>query len=287
MLIPDKKPPQTNDETLEIPDRLLRILQSCASDNTAGHRFPPTEIFNEGWMLRLVLDALQTVHVPSHPLRFLDGAQWFSEARLSSPFPSIKRGDRMGESSTCADAVIGDFEFRKGTKAGLTLKSGCRQFIVVEAKMFSNLSSRTTNAKGYNQAARTVACMAETISQSDVRLKDLESVGYFVLTAKEDPKLARCLKAECIRDVIDSRITRYNDLDSSLAPRLSKWKEQHLLPLIEHLEEGKEQRLACYSWEQIIQPISRANNEIGKELNHFFECCRRFGQAKLYHPSPR
>ena len=76
MLIPDNTPPQTKDETLEILNRLFSILKACASGNKDGHRFPPTEVFNEGWMLRLVLHALQTVHGPGHPLNFLDGAAW-------------------------------------------------------------------------------------------------------------------------------------------------------------------------------------------------------------------
>jgi hypothetical protein len=34
-----------------IPERLFQILRSCENDDTS--RIPATEVFNEGWMLRL------------------------------------------------------------------------------------------------------------------------------------------------------------------------------------------------------------------------------------------
>jgi hypothetical protein len=42
-----------------IPQRFLRILSSCETEATS--RFPATEVFNEGWMLRLVLDAAESL----------------------------------------------------------------------------------------------------------------------------------------------------------------------------------------------------------------------------------
>ena len=41
-----------------IPERLIRILRSV--ERPSHCCFPPSEIFNEGWMLRLVLDATQS-----------------------------------------------------------------------------------------------------------------------------------------------------------------------------------------------------------------------------------
>jgi hypothetical protein len=67
-----------------IPQRFFRILSSCETEATS--HFPATEVFNEGWMLRLVLDAAESLANFDHPLRFLDRAKWYSEARLNSPF---------------------------------------------------------------------------------------------------------------------------------------------------------------------------------------------------------
>lgn len=102
-----------------IPDRLLRILRT--SEDTATARFPPTEIFNEGWMLRLTLDAIQSAAPPSLPFRFAPGANWYSEVLLSSPFGARQRADSLAEGFTNADGVVGQFDFRPTTRAGLEL----------------------------------------------------------------------------------------------------------------------------------------------------------------------
>jgi len=144
-----------------IPERLFEILKSANGSDDA--RFPPTDVFNEGWMLRLILDAVQSNDMDSD-LRFLPQSRWYSEARLDSPFQPVARPDALGEGATRADGVIGHFTFREQTKAGLRLHAGASQFVVVEAKMFSNLSRGTKNALEYDQAARNVACMANTIA---------------------------------------------------------------------------------------------------------------------------
>src|SRR5580658_8454634 len=97
-----------------IPDRLLRVSRSC--ENLKTSHFPPTEVFNEGWMLRLTLDAAQTLRIRDYPLQFLDKANWYSESLLSSPFGPRSRNDKLGEGFTNADAVIGHFEFNPSTK---------------------------------------------------------------------------------------------------------------------------------------------------------------------------
>ena len=283
MLIPEHTPPQTNDETLEIPKRLFSILQSCASENKDGHRFPPTEVFNEGWMLRLVLDVLQTVDVPGHPLNFLDGATWYSEARLSTPFHPTTKRDPLGEGFTKADAVIGDVDFRGNTKAGLRLPQGARQFIVVEAKMFSNLSSGTTNAPGYDQAARNVACMAATIMESKIPLDALKSVGFFVVAPnlkmrqqrKPNTNLEACLEPDAIRSAVKKRIEGYarasRDHD---VLRLTQWEEQ-VVHLVDRLKQTD--RLRVLDWKkEIIQPIADLDDPTGEELFRFYDRCLEY-----------
>ena len=279
----------TSHEISEIPQSLISILKSCQSEDRELHHFPPTEIFNEGWMLRLVLDALENLEksvgvADTHPLKFCKGAKWYSEARLSSPFlrkpkkdlPS-KGKDTLGEGYTNADGVIGHFTFREGTKAGLKLNKkgeGTRQFIVVEAKMNSNLSSGTTNAPGYNQAARNVACMAETIRLSGTSLDDLKSVGFFVVTAKQDTKLADCLKPKSIRDAVNERINSYESASRKEARDLSEWKTQYFLPLVDRLE--NEKRLSVLTWKQIIDPIADIDQAKGNELRQFYEYCLKY-----------
>jgi hypothetical protein len=90
-------------------------------------------------MLRLMLDAIQSNDV-NNVLRFLAQSRWYSEARLDPPFRPVAKEDSLGEGPTRADGVIGHFDFREETKAGLRLKSDADQFVVIEAKMFSNFA---------------------------------------------------------------------------------------------------------------------------------------------------
>ncbi len=195
-----------------IPERLFEILKS-ANDNEDAH-FPSTDVFNEGWMLRLILDAIQSNEI-DNDLRFLPGSRWYSEARLDPPFQPVAKPDALGEGPTHADGVIGHFDFRDQTKAGLRLKTGADQFVVIEAKMFSNLSRGTKNALEYNQAARNVACMAHTIEKSGIRVGDLKSVGFFVIAPHRDRRSSRntnlesSMRADAIRSAVKLRIEKW------------------------------------------------------------------------------
>ncbi len=57
------------------------ILETAGGDSS---RLRPTELYNEGWMLRLILDWAETHATRAHPLFFERGARWFSEALLPS-----------------------------------------------------------------------------------------------------------------------------------------------------------------------------------------------------------
>lgn len=204
-------------------------------------------------MLRLVLDAIRALNILNHPLRFLAGSRWYSEAFLMSPFRHQSKQDPLGEDFTNADGVIGHFDFRASTKTGLNLAAGGWQFVVVEAKMFSNLSSGTKNAPGYNQAARNVACMADAIKWSGLPLSEFESLGFFVIApsvdrrGRRDTNLETCLNPECICKVVGQRIADYEiKLRKKQAETLREWEANYFLPLVHRLE--NEQRLAVLSW---------------------------------------
>ena len=101
------------------------MLQSISRIlNTVGQADSPlkaTELFNEGWMLRLVLDHLQTEECPQHPFSFRAGAKWFSEGLLPSPFLAEFRGDLRAEGWTNADGVVGHFAISQYAKGDLSL----------------------------------------------------------------------------------------------------------------------------------------------------------------------
>ncbi|MFH0849227.1 MAG: hypothetical protein V1857_06975 [archaeon] len=104
-------------ESFRIPSAIIDML-SVADTDTAV--FPPTLLYNEGWMLRIVLSAAAK-GISCLPFSFLPGSRWFSEALLYSPFLSRRQGDRLTETHTHVDGVVGHFKFVETTKTGFEL----------------------------------------------------------------------------------------------------------------------------------------------------------------------
>ena len=98
--------------------------------------------------------------VGERPRRAPEGGRWFSEALLPSAFLARWRGDALAEYWTHADAVMGHFEVGLEGKTDLQLADGATHFLVLEAKLFSGISSGVKHAAYFDQAARSVACIA-------------------------------------------------------------------------------------------------------------------------------
>jgi hypothetical protein len=226
---------------------------------------PPTELYNEGWMLRLLL-SLQSEGVDCFPFSFQPGARWFSEARVASPFLPRSRGDRPGETYTNVDGVVGHFVFQSGTKAGLALTPDATQFVVAEAKMFSPLSKGTRHAPYYDQAARTVACMAWVISQSGRFVRDFESLGFYVVAPEEQITagvFSVQVEKSSIREKVERRISGYVDDDKKYS-ELKMWYKEFFTPTLDHIDIG------CVSWESVIDKIGSTS------IREFYNRCLRF-----------
>jgi hypothetical protein len=69
--------------------------------------------------------------------------------------------------------------------ANTKLAEGATQFIVTEAKLFSPLSSRVTNAAYFDQAAKNVACIAEVLCRATRKPEEFASLGFFVIAPDE------------------------------------------------------------------------------------------------------
>jgi hypothetical protein len=187
-------------------------------------RFPPTDLYNEGWMLRLVLDWFDRNRDVEFDLKLVDNAKWYSEALLPSHFLARKRGDRLAESWTHADGVIGHFEIGANGAGDLSLPTTARQFVVTEAKMFSKLSSGVTNARYYNQAARNVACIAEVTKRAGISPDSLVGVGFYVIAPKsriDEGVFSDQMNLGHIKDTVYRRIAEYEDPSVDLHPILT------------------------------------------------------------------
>lgn len=265
-----------------LPSRLIELFQQAASSPTP--RFPPTEIFNEGWLLRLVLDATQKLEITDCPLRFLPEAEWFSEARLSSPFLESCRGDRLAEKHTNVDGVIGHFDIRPKTKAGLMVSGGCRQLVVVEAKISSNLSKGVRNAPDFDQAARSVACIAEVIANSDVNLADIDEIGFYVVAPQngfrpKNTNLEKLTTATSIRKKIDNRISQFEFEDRTEAKSLRDWQHDHFVPLLERLESSNSLRVLA--WDEVIKNVHDIDPTQGDEISRFYAHCLKLAGPQM------
>jgi hypothetical protein len=243
-------------------ERIKKMLEIAHTDDAA---FPPTDLYNEGWMLRILL-SIQSEGIECFPFSFHPGAKWFSEAQIYSPFLPRSHKDPLGEKHTHLDGAIGHFYFQSGTKTGLALATDSTQFVVVEAKMSSSLSEGVTHAKYYDQAARTVACIAWTIAQSGRSVSDLESLGFYVVAPQEQitrGTFSSQIKKSSIREKVERRISDYSD-EGKKYDELQTWYKDFFIPTLDHIDIG------CVSWETIIDKIESTS------IRDFYDRCLRF-----------
>lgn len=249
-----------------IAARVHAMLQSLATNSPL---LPPTYLYNEGWLLRLLLDWYEahTDKVPdNHPLVFPSEARWFSEARLPSAFLPRWQGDDKGESWTHVDGAIGHFVVGKARKTDLTLVPDARHFVVLEAKLFSRLSQSTANARYYDQAARNVACIAEVLRHANRQPSSLR-LGFYVL-APESQIRKGIFKKEMDPDGIRLKIAQR--VDEWGGPDKKQWYVDWVVPTIEAAT------IATVSWEEVIETIVKYDLEAGSALGDFYDQCRQF-----------
>jgi hypothetical protein len=251
---------------------MLREIMNFLNDlGTPEQRGPASLLYNEGWLLRLTL-AAEARGIRCLPQPFAPGARWFTEALLYTPFRPRKRGDRLGESVTHADGVIGHFEIGRSSRAGLHLTPDPTQFIIVEAKMFSGLSTGTTRAKGYDQAARNVACLAEAVRMSKRPPEAFRSLGFWVLAPDSQIKggTFACVDRQTIAHKIRDRIEAYEP--EWKQERLEPWLRDSLAPVLERVD------LACVPWEEVLENIRRTDPGYADALQEFYERCLTFNR---------
>ena len=253
--------------------QIISILQSCDTDHGV---LPPTEVYNECWMLRLILDWFSRQQPSDHQLSFEKGARWYSEILLPSQFLPRSQTDPQAESYTHADGVIGHFSIGRSGKGDIDLHPDAKQFVVIEAKIFSSLSKGIKNFKNYDQAARTTACIAETLSTKQRQINDFSRLGFYVVAPEKqlkfEPTFQTFLQKDSIRIKVQKRIRAY--LDSPDAEAKNKWFTTWFLPTLERID------IECMTWEEIISYISSSDSVNGDALLEFYGKCLALNQPK-------
>ncbi len=241
---------------------IYKMLETAHTDETV---FPPTTLYKEGWMLRIILQ-IQSEGVNCLPFSFLPGARWYSEALIGSPFLKRFNGDPLYENYTHLDASVGHFDIRPGTKTGLKLRADSTQFVAIEAKMFSTLSKGITNSPDYDQAARIVACIAWAISRSNRAVNDFESLGFYVIAPREQINrgiFSSQINGHSIREKVERRIDAYSD-DHEKHSELNVWHDDFFIPALERID------IHCIPWESAVDAIDEP------DVREFYERCLRF-----------
>jgi hypothetical protein len=258
-------------------DTILRLLRSCESE---APPFPPTELFNETWMLRLVLDAVRRQGAAVGGLRIGPQCRWFSEAKLKSPFRPRHHGDTLGEGFTNADAVIGQFTFHAATRAGLVLAPGARNFAVVEAKMFSSLATGVKNVPRWSQASRNLACMALALQEAGRPLSDYDVLGFWVLAPRPDRRLPNsrleaAMQPDAIAREVRARVAAYGAAgDTAHHAALCAWEEEWFHPMLRRMDSTG--GLGVLTWESCIDAIVGRDQDAGLDLAAFYNHCLAF-----------
>ncbi len=232
--------------------------------------FPETLIFNEGWLLRIILKKLLSQKYTSqfNFLQFPSRSNFFSEGQLYTPFKKMKKNDKYCEGNTHVDGIVGDFVINNTSKSGIKLSDKFQYLSVFEAKMFSPISKSTTHFKVYSQISRILSCMINLLKdEGDLKKKKI----CFVLFYPEENKyiktqLSEISKKKFIESEINNRINHYflnknYALNNDFKKFLNNW--ERILHLI---------KIEFITWETMISII---NNE---DINNFYNLCKRFNK---------
>jgi hypothetical protein len=250
-----------------VRERIHTLIDAVDSE---PRRFPPTLIYNEGWMLRLVLDWFGTHHLPGHVLDFRAEASWYSEALLPTPFKARCQGDPRAEARRHADGLLGHIAIGYLAKADADHLPAATQLVVTEAKIHSALSSGTRNAPTYDQVSRNVACICEMLTRRKHCPSVLQSLTFVVIAPKQRINagiITAKLEKRSIEVAVGSRIETFS-------PELGAWWVEWFVPTLEAV------RVEALSWEGLIDAITSVDEPASRELATFYERCLKYNAAR-------
>ena len=260
MVVPDQMP------ALDI---IADLLGRCGTRSSV---LPATALYNEGWMLRLVLDWFDCHRTVEHPFAMLEGSRWYSEPLLASRFLGKSRGDSLAEGWTNADGVIGHFQLRPGGRGDIELLRTARQFIVAEAKLGSGLSPGTKNAPTFNQAARNVACMAHLLAEAKCAPEDFARLGFYVI-APESRIRQGVFDEELRIDGPAGITTVVTERVRAFAPKHDAWLADTFRRTVAVAS------IRALSWEDLLNAIRQFDAASGAALDAFYSQCLEFNRV--------
>ena len=204
-------------------------------------------------MIRLLVEESTKTGITVQDLDFGKTKNWTSESKISSPFEGaeLKKKDK-NETKTQTDIILGDFQINYGKSAEAKPETYPKNLGIIEAKMGSGLSTGIKNATEYNQASRSICCLAHATKESP------ECEIFFAIVAPEiilnNPKSKIKQQIEKIETEIENRFVETD------VPYTDEMKNK-----------VKNCKKLIITFEEWINKIE--DNDVKKELNDFYGKC--------------
>ncbi|KAA6310399.1 hypothetical protein EZS27_038293 [termite gut metagenome] len=233
----------------------------------------PTVIYNEGWMTRLLVkQSIQEKLIfvlDNTIIDFGKLSNWSSEALIKSPFVGIPQ---KPEGYTHADIILGDFQIDYANSGAISVCEEAKVLGIIEAKMGSNLSQRTTNATKYNQASRSICCLASQVpNRCEI---------FFVVVAPQATitrhNISQQVKPATIISEIEDRFLKSNVTEFKFK-RVSKTGKKTVVKTKEEIiKKVSKSKILTISYENWIDKLEKKENM--KSMKDFYDKCKEYNK---------
>lgn len=234
------------------------IIDIISSIDSNFPNVNPTQIYNEGWMTRLLVRQSMKEKTKLDGFDFGNISNWTSEALISSPF--IKAYQKR-EGYTHADIAFGDFSIDYQNRGEVVIEKEAKLFGIIEAKMGSKLSKGTKHCSDYNQGSRNLACISSKTYDSTCEI-------FFIVVAP-DQKLIKIREQIDLQNMlrqIENRFLEYND----------GFKSTQNMDLL--FSKARQCKIMAWSYEDWIAAVEDPVAKV--KLHSFYEETKKWNRIK-------
>jgi hypothetical protein len=141
--------------------------------------------------------------------------------------------------------------------------------VVIEGKIFSRLSLGVGNAPYYDQAARTVGCIAEVLRRANRPPTAMTEIAFHVIAPR--PRIQAAVfstevNPQSVEGKVRRRVGEYGETRNG-------WMETAFVPLMR-----RPITIGCLAWEDVISRIRDRDPQSGEAIGEFYQCCLDFNQ---------
>lgn len=247
------------------------------TNNSEKRMLSPKLIYNETFLLALILYWFKNHHnfiVNSDLDRKIckafqpidENAKSYINTTLETPFKVRVKGEKdpLAEASSDVSAVVGHFTVLYGKrKERLLLNTNANQFIVLEATLNKPLKQGTKKFKNYNQVARDIACMIQTLSR--LNNKFLNHLGLFVIAPEQILQTEETFRTFTYKPYIEELIIKRQE---------GYFLDNDFLDLFQKLMQRID--VDCIAYEDVLRFIKKNDGDYFHKLDEFYHICLRF-----------